>query len=315
MSLKIVSFLAVIFSGLTAVAQAAPPDDTPNGQPFVILLQQIQNLSLAQQALANRVSTLEGSVADLQSDLGEAEDTIAALRADLAAANDRIADLQANPVLDLGGVLALDNSSGYTTVVLSGANLQVVNGTGVTDSVNGLGNVIVGYNAPGFFLEDDPDGDVEYCSDGQYVTQTECELNGAVWANTHKSGSHNLIVGDHHNYSQYVGLAVGENNAIRAPNSVASGGRRNQVTREFASISGGRDNYASAFFATVSGGWLNTASGRFAHVSGGENNEATEQSSSVSGGEGNTASGRWSSILGGQNQSTAVDYDTIPALP
>lgn len=308
MNIKIVLFLSIShLLYLPSVIQAAPSGPSINARPFLYLIRQINELTEAQNALNNRVVMLESSVTDLQSSLSDAQTTIASLQSELALSQEQIAALQSNSVLELDGMLTLDTSSGYATAVLSGANLQVVNGEGVTESINGLGNIFVGYNAPGFFLEIDPDGDIKTCSDGQYLIQSECELNDGIWANSHKTGSHNVVIGDHHNYSQYVGLVVGENNALRAPNSSASAGRRNQVTREYASICGGRDNYATAFFATVSGGRDNLASGSFSHVSGGENNVAASLSSSVTGGDMNTASGQLSTVTGGSNNQ-AVGY-------
>ena len=275
MNIKIASvFLAISFYATPAILNAAPP-----GRPFDDLQQQINALSTANSALVSRVSLLE---------------------AELGLANAKIAVIESNSALDLDGLVTVDDSGSYTTVMMTGVNLQVVNGDGITDSVNGVGNIIVGYNAPGFFLETDPDGNLKFCSDGQYNNQVDCEMNGGVWANSHKSGSHNVIIGDNHNYSQYAGLVVGANNAIRAPNSAVSGGHRNQVTAEHASISGGRDNYATAVFATVAGGFDNQANANFAHVSGGEDNRA---------------SGIFSSILGGQGERALVSWETIPVLP
>src|SRR5262245_41053418 len=43
-----------------------------------------------------------------------------------------------------------DGLGGFVyTIRLSGANFQTVNGTGSTDTINGLGNLIVGYNELG----------------------------------------------------------------------------------------------------------------------------------------------------------------------
>ena len=275
MSIKITSvLLAISFYAIPAILNAAPP-----GRPFDDLQQQINALSMANSALVSRVSSLE---------------------TELGLANAKIAAIESNSALDLDGLVTVDDSGSHTTVLMTGVNLQVVNGDGSTDSVNGVGNIIVGYNVPGFFLEPDPEGGFEYCSDGQYINQADCEFNGGVWANSHKSGSHNVIIGDNHNYSQYAGLVVGANNAIRAPNSAVSGGHRNQVTAEHASISGGRDNYATAVFATVAGGFDNWATANFAHVSGGEDNQANAT---------------FSSILGGQGESTSVFWETIPMLP
>jgi len=54
-------------------------------------------------------------------------------------------------------LIQLDDGLGnmVTTIRVTGANLQIVNGLGATDSENGAGNLIVGYNAFG-----NPEGDL-----------------------------------------------------------------------------------------------------------------------------------------------------------
>ena len=56
--------------------------------------------------------------------------------------------MQKNSVLALNGKLKLAQQNGYKTALFTGVNVQVVNGLGKTDIINGLGNLIVGYNAP-----------------------------------------------------------------------------------------------------------------------------------------------------------------------
>ena len=41
------------------------------------------------------------------------------------------------------------------------------------------------------------------------INEADCIANGGVWAGTHKSGSHNLVVGNQHNYSSYGGFVAG----------------------------------------------------------------------------------------------------------
>jgi hypothetical protein len=41
---------------------------------------------------------------------------------------------------------AMDFDDTVNEVVITGANLRIVNGLGTTDTINGLGNLIVGYN-------------------------------------------------------------------------------------------------------------------------------------------------------------------------
>jgi hypothetical protein len=126
-----------------------------------------------------------------------------------------------------------------TTLQFSGINVQVVSGSGTTSGpVNGKGNLIVGYNETTF---------------GQTRT-----------------GSHNLVVGDEHEYTSYGGLVAGENNFITGPFASVTGGAHNRASESVASVSGGEGNTASGSGASVSGGGANTASGFVASVSGGE---------------------------------------------
>jgi hypothetical protein len=99
-------------------------------------------------------------------------------------------------------------------VVITGANLRIVNGLGATETTNGLGNLIVGYN----------------------------EMRGGYSDN--RTGSHNVVVGKEHNFSNFGGLVIGE---------------FNEISGQFASVSGGIGNVASGVTSSVSGGTFNTA--------------------------------------------------------
>ncbi len=147
-----------------------------------------------------------------------------------------------------------------TDFVQEGCNVHVRNGDGSTASTNGLGNLIVGY--------DEDSGDT-------------------------KSGSHNLVVGPYHSYSNYGGLVAGYNNVVSGSYASVSGGYGNEASGGYASVSGGRFNEASNSFASVSGGYGNKASYYYASVSGGYYNEASGHGSSVSGGYYNKASGTY----------------------
>ena len=96
------------------------------------------------------------------------------------------------------------------TVLISGANLQVVSGQGSTDAlVNGTGNIIIGYDEE------------------------------ALFGNADKSGSHNLVVGYGHTYSSFGGIVVGYNNSIIGYFSSVSGGYLNTASGVWSSVSGG----------------------------------------------------------------------------
>jgi trimeric autotransporter adhesin len=162
-------------------------------------------------------------------------------------------------------------------VFLTGANLHIVNGLDATQTTNGLGNLIVGYNES----RNDPDSpDV-------------------------RTGSHNVVVGQRHNFSRFGGLVVGDLSTISGDFAVVSSGSQNTARGTFAVVSGGSHNTASGSSAAVSGGAGNTASGEFAVVSGGTGNTASGSSAVVSGGSQNTASGEFGAFVSGGTANTA----------
>lgn len=273
---------------------------------------------------------VEAEVDDNDSRITALETLVATLQAQLAA-------VQNNSVLDLDGTLTLDtDANGYRRALFSGVNVQVVNGVDQA-TINGLGNLIVGYN--------NARSGINYCANGWYADQAACEGAGETWARSHKSGSHNLVAGDQNGYSQTGGVVFGRFNAINRAYAGVSGGTSNRASGFYSSVSGGNNNIASGQASSVSGGNTNTASGSYASVSGGDfstaygnfssvsggydsfatgnfsnvsggfSNRARGIYSSVSGGYNNTASGNRASVLGGSGQTASTDYQTIPALP
>jgi hypothetical protein len=156
-------------------------------------------------------------------------------------------------------------------VTMTGANLHLVNGLGSTDCSdeqgeipncpNELGNLIVGYNE-------------SRGQDGPDI----------------RTGSHNVVVGQEHNFSSFGGVVVG---------------LHNEISFAFASVSGGSSNIASGPASSVSGG------GGSPFTVGGTGNTASGELSSVSGGSGNTASGVGSSVSGGLNRTAAGVADWV----
>jgi hypothetical protein len=181
--------------------------------------------------------------------------------------------------------LSSDPSAGGTNTLLtiSGVNVQIVNGLGSTETQNGLGNLVVGYN--------EPRGD----------------------GTDNRMGSHNIITGIYNNYASSGGIVGGHGNSLNGREEFAvgyfntasgnqasvSGGYSNTASGDLSSVSGGYFNTASGYFASVSGGNRNTASGPYASVSGGYANAANAYFTSVSGGEYNTASGYAAMVSGG----------------
>ncbi|MDQ6810871.1 MAG: hypothetical protein M3Z95_03095 [Actinomycetota bacterium] len=160
---------------------------------------------------------------------------------------------------------------GKATIQFSGLNVQVVNGEGKTASVNGEGNLVIGYD----------EGKRE------------------------QTGSHNLVLGEEQTFTSYGGILGGRLNTVSAPFASVTGGSGNTASASASSVSGGGVNTASAFEASVSGGSANTASFREASVSGGHSNTASGEDASVSGGTLNQAFTTFASVSGGQSNTAS----------
>jgi len=183
-------------------------------------------------------------------------------------------------------------------IFFDGFNVHVRSGAGATwgtaelsdhsypeqGTVNGLGNLIIGYDEDRVLL--DPSQPNE------------------------KTGSHNLVIGPFHTYDRIGGFVTGLGNSIRGHYASVSGGMRQTASGHFASVSGGVGNQASGMYASVSGGRENRATAAYdfgtpggfepaAWVGGGEGNVASGYQSSISGGWENTSSARHASVSGG----------------
>jgi hypothetical protein len=278
----------------------------------------------------SRIAALESALTALQARVSSLEAANSSLEGQVAALENQLATSQ---VMALESYLRVDlvSDARGPLVELSGVNLQLINGQNSTDTANGLGNLILGYdeaNSTGRWfctLGADPDTHVPISD------ESSCIAVGAEWTDTgFKSGSHNLVVGSGHNYSRWGGLVAGRNNTIHndyagigggynnsasGQYSNVSGGQGNSATGQYANVFGGFHNSASGANSSISGGFLNQARGNSSSISGGNSNTANGAISSISGGRSNDATGSSSSILGGLNQATTTSEQTIPALP
>ena len=220
-------------------------------------------------ALEKDNTTLNGEVSTLKSDNSTLKSDVSALQTTLSKVSYSDSGLNGKP-----------------TLTITGANLQIVSGSGATNGpVNGEGNLFIGYD----------------------------EFPGS------QTGSHDLILGRDQSFTSYGGLIGGEDNRLSGPFadvfgsgntasgqlSSVSGGAGNEASSDVSSVSGGKFNKASGDSSSVSGGETNKASGDFSWVSGGFDNKASGDSSSVSGGESNTAGGFGSSVSGGENNTAS----------
>jgi hypothetical protein len=237
-------------------------------------------------AIAAHVARLESQVRTLQAAVSNQATQITALQTTLAT-------VQASSVMALNPYLEVTTDVRGPLARFFGVNIQLVNGSGQTyETPNGVGNLIIGYDA----VRPENYGYRFDCSIGigPRPNQKACEAAGGTWALNHKSGSHNLIVGDWHNYSQTGSVVFGF---------------WNTVNHEATSVTGGLSNDAGGRWASVSGGRLNSATGEAAGVSGGNANIASGEIASVSGGRENTASGAMSSVSGGYERSATEPFN------
>ena len=206
------------------------------------------------------------------------------LAAQVRALERRLLELQQNPVLALADVLVLEKGRKCNTVKVIG-NLQIVNGLGRTDTTNGCGNLIVGYN------------------------------EASLASPSTRTGSHNIILGRYHSHASYACLLTGERNfaTATAPSSCVVGGSESHVEADRSVVVGGRENNANSAGCVIVGGEDNGANGaNYSVVVGGGQNRTAAPASSIFGGGQNTTNGQGSTILGGINLTTTMPNQRIP---
>jgi hypothetical protein len=210
-----------------------------------------------------------------------------ASQSDLTAAEARVSALEAV----LAGVTRT-TVNGQPTIRFSGANVQIVNGSGATNTTNGKGNLILGYD----------------------------ETPRA------QTGSHNLVLGLDQSLTSWGSVVGGAHNTSTGPVEALFGGW-NRAVANYAAVTGGYGNFASSRLSSISGGCENVTgtgtikpdgycqdpaqSTTLESISGGSHGSAVGQDSSISGGDHNTASAVWSSIAGGDANITHGDTATI----
>lgn len=177
--------------------------------------------------------------------------------------------------------------------------MHIRDGSGTTDGpVNGLGNLIIGYNE---VFED---------------TGT-------------RTGSHNLVIGMGHTYKSFAGIVTGEDNWLGQNAEAAGiiGGETNKIAGAYGVITGGLENFINGSYqatvngmletivtshGSISGGISNYTNGNGAWVGGGKDNQAAQaQAPSISGGEYNAAVGNYSSVLGGVGNTATAQWSSI----
>ena len=241
--------------------------------------------------------------------LAQSRPSIAAMQAAIDAQATQIVALQNsvadNSVPGLATFVSVDSSDpARPSVRISGANLQVVNNSGSTQTANGVGNLILGDD------ELRTAGDAT-CSVITLTTVGQCLAGGGVWSLNHRTGSHNVIVGDLHNYTAYASLVSGRGNDVRNIYASAIGGNSNLATGDYGVIVGGVLNTVEGTSTVVAGGTGNRARGTITGVFGGSGNGAGIEKSVVVGGVLNEALGEGSVVVGGSANQTLGTWSLV----
>ncbi|HEY0792951.1 MAG TPA: hypothetical protein VGD78_17940 [Chthoniobacterales bacterium] len=276
--------LAALTAGSAVQAQSTPqptasPADSRSSQPPLEAMRaEIASLQAMTATLKDLIGDLQANNAALRKQVSNLQVEVGNLHTNEVTLQNQLAAVQSNHALALGPFVSVNPGPEVgvagPNITFSGANVHIVSGSGATDddgNSRGRGNLILGYD------EGSPNpGD--------------------------RSGSHNLVVGRYHRFTQtaFGGLVVGE---------------ANTVSKLGASVSGGSGNTASGFFASVTGGFRNTASNFNATVSGGQVNTASGRGASVGGGVRNTAGGLFTVVIGSQDVVNNDNFLIAPQAP
>lgn len=166
------------------------------------------------------------------------------------------------------------------TIVLTGVNLQIVNGLGSTHSVNGTGNLIAGYNETGNFLVGD-----------------------------FRTGSHSLILGTKASFSASSCIVGGTNNSVESLGGVILSGEQSRIGQGAllgVIATGFRNDLNGPGGSFIGAGTHNTLASQHGAIVGGQDNTAGEgRAVVIGGGQGNAASGTASVVSGGTARTAA----------
>lgn len=232
-----------------------------------------QTYGVTLSSLATRMTAVENKANTLDTDLGVVETKTASMSA------------------------LTDPNTNHPTVRFTGVNVQIVNGLNATNGnpanpisptgvVNGLGNLIIGYNELG-------------------NSQGET-----------RSGSHNLVLGVRNTYTSFGGIVAGLDNSIQAGFASVLGGETNRATANFAVVQNGQTNTASGSPSSITGGSNNTTIGGLSVIVGGQFNATSVGISfgllsTIIGGRSNGTSGTFSTVIGGQSNTATAQYSPV----
>lgn len=150
---------------------------------------------------------VDGRLAVIESRLVAVEAENASLRSQVQAQETRLAAMES---------LLVHFSRSGNEITISGANLNIVNGMGNTETTNSLGNLVIGYN----------------------------ESRGPEEPDI-RTGSHMLVIGRWNDFSSFAGIVTGSYNETSARYASIIGGFRSIASGNWSTVTGGAENIAS----------------------------------------------------------------------
>jgi hypothetical protein len=284
------ALVIALMGALLAVSPAlAGSAQTPKAGPINQLSTQMQAVqgdqipTLLQMVLTlqERVDALEGKMASKDIQINTLQNQVTALKNSPVQTLAPFISVVADPINGLNG----------PHIIFTGANVHIRSGSGLTNdqfnldtyaTLTSLGNLVIGYN----------------------------EKNGGTTGDVvcRRSGAHNLIIGEKHQYAGYGNLVAGEANTIFGQCLSVTGGSGNSARDSYGSISGGKNNLVVGWYGWIGGGESNRVDYHPVYAN-------MPMFSSICGGMSNSTYGLRESILGGNNQNIMGEFQTIPPIP
>lgn len=228
---------------------------------------------------------------------GNVADRVAALEQQVEALLELLEGVSREMVSDETNTDVTDGTE-RPTLIFSGMNLQIVNGTGTTSQSNGVGNLIVGYNEPR-----DENGESCPGDDGSrpnFYSVSNCNR---------RLGSHMLVVGSSNNYMGFGGIVSGLSNETGGSYSNVLSGSLNIANGFLSSVYGGSTNDATGIAAIVGAGSFHAASGTGSAIFGGATSTAIGDQATIVGGRRHVANSFRATILGGHENTIDGRYE------
>lgn len=203
--------------------------------------------------------------------------------------------LEASTVVGLNDYMSVDVDA--HSVLLTGANFQVVNGTNDVLEGNALGNIIIGYNTT---------------DSAQQLSERQGSHNLVLGAGNTYNGSGNLIGGSSNQSDGDFGIVSGHQNEYSGSGGGMIGGRYNISSLSTGVTIGGRDNTIDSDDGVIVGGIDNENWQEWGVLVGGSGNliqtnvGSPTRATVICGGKGNTINdGNYSAIFAGENNTVS----------